>query len=302
MHIYSCTCTCTCTHINIRTHSHTNTHKHTQTHTNAHKHTQTHATNRRKIRTRVIAQILVYTQKRAKRSLSLCLMQLCRVEKLFHCVDSLIGLSLTPRSTTRCQQSAYTGLVTVAMKKLVGSLRPNFKALCGWDASKSTCTSLPMMISSSRQSFPSGHSSALASGMAYLSLFLSLVIIHSPKSRPGAFISSLLRPFVFFLPAALAVWVASTRLWDHFHRIEDVSVGLALGTAIAWVVASIHLPSHKSMPMGAGPGRPRLLGSLGGRERARTLQKQDQVPCQALTPSTQSHGTDLTPAKVDFSS
>ena len=62
--------------------------------------------------------------------------------------------------------------VTQSAKFYVGRLRPNFYAMCGFDASSLRCTNGIEMETEARLSFPSGHSSLSFAGSVCLVLFL----------------------------------------------------------------------------------------------------------------------------------
>jgi hypothetical protein len=62
--------------------------------------------------------------------------------------------------------------VNQTAKFYVGRLRPNFYAMCGFDASSLACTNGFEMEMEARMSFPSGHSSLSFAGAVCLVLFL----------------------------------------------------------------------------------------------------------------------------------
>ena len=113
-------------------------------------------------------------------------------------------------------------------------------------------------IADGRRSFPSGHSSTIFSGMAFLSLFLSAQTaawsFSTPiaAGKPWAVQSRLLRITVTLLPLAFATWVAVSRVEDYVssirlfeysvfkqilkrHNKEDVIVGSLIGIFTSFV-------------------------------------------------------------------
>jgi len=155
-------------------------------------------------------------------------------------LGATLGLSMLFTNTTKACVGKYRPdfvLRCFPSSAFPGSLPPNRTIVdpntlapqCDDDAD-------PYVLADGRKSFPSGHASLAAAGLAWLALSL-----HEYSTEYG-FISSkstlsswnctkrivlLLSFFVCFLLAAL---VAASRLQDNRHFPEDVLAGLALGS------------------------------------------------------------------------
>ena len=81
-----------------------------------------------------------------------------------HAFHALFGLT---------ESAALSYTMVVIGKKCAGSLRPCFKAMCGWDENLQACMGDYFAIRDARQSFPSGHAGAAAAGLGFLALFLN---------------------------------------------------------------------------------------------------------------------------------
>jgi diacylglycerol diphosphate phosphatase/phosphatidate phosphatase len=135
-----------------------------------------------------------------------------------------------------CEATAISVFITTAAKKMAGSLRPNFYALCGWNGT--ACTGPQIEVMSAYQSFPSGHASGAGAGLTYLALFLChLAAAHPIQTRFHDACLQLMR-LGALLPVLFAVWIAITRTIDYFHRFEDITAGLALGVGAAFASAA----------------------------------------------------------------
>lgn len=127
-----------------------------------------------------------------------------------------------------------TWLVTNVLKNAVGRPRPNFGLQCfpngvfKYDLNGNVACSVPRSdISSSCQSFPSGHASYTFAGMSYLCFVLSRkTLLFSHPARPFKLV------FVL-LPLAIATFVAVSRVTDYKHHWEDVVAGSLLGVVFA---------------------------------------------------------------------
>ena len=163
--------------------------------------------------------------------------------------------------------SAFVFLVTNAIKAAVGSLRPHFLAVClpDWSRVRCTdssglhevyvddffCTGKPSLIEEARRSFPSGHTSCSSCGLVFAVLYLQYRLVWqqgstAPKrhlrqkqTRWGVAAEQLYwvlqaaAPLVQFVLLMLALYVPSTRVVEHFHRIGDVLAGMAIGVFTA---------------------------------------------------------------------
>mmetsp|Transcript_26809 Transcript_26809/g.43776 ORF Transcript_26809/g.43776 Transcript_26809/m.43776 type:complete len:330 (-) Transcript_26809:738-1727(-) len=140
---------------------------------------------------------------------------------------------------------AATVLITELIKPLAGSLRPDFLDRCQLPGvcnvnqlhDISECTGNSSDILEGRKSFPSGHTSTSVYSGVFMSLFIYLVLFRVAKMRNGLVVPFTLhswRAIVILIPSVVAVFIASSRLFDSRHRIVDVLVGGLLGTAMAF--------------------------------------------------------------------
>jgi len=81
-----------------------------------------------------------------------------------HTYHALLGLA---------EGAALSYTIVVVGKKCAGSLRPCFKAMCGWDENLQACMGDHFAVRDARQSFPSGHSAAASAGLGFLALFIN---------------------------------------------------------------------------------------------------------------------------------
>ena len=114
------------------------------------------------------------------------------------------------------------------VKAQVGRLRPDFLARCM--PVDGACTGDALVVEEGRRSFPSGHSAISFSGLAYLTLVLLACVWHTPTPRAG----TLWKTIFVSLPWLLALWIALTRLQDHWHHWQDVLVGSLIGHVAAY--------------------------------------------------------------------
>lgn len=128
--------------------------------------------------------------------------------------------------------SAALGLsegCTVMIKLWVKRRRPNFYALCGFDSVTKKCMANLEHVREANFSFPSGHSSLVCCGMTFLVWYLHGTsgtannIRHIESSRLFSLV------FRTCLPGGWALFVAASRLVDHWHHPSDVLAGLGLG-------------------------------------------------------------------------
>lgn len=130
---------------------------------------------------------------------------------------------------------ALSGALTILYKRYCGFLRPNYLAGCGWSPSEQRCTQEYL---EGRVSFPSGHSSSSAAGATVLTLFVLRLLDRWASQARGAgttWAERVLR-CAAPLPAAVAGWVAASRVHDHWHHPADVAAGAALGATCAALV------------------------------------------------------------------
>jgi membrane-associated phospholipid phosphatase len=146
------------------------------------------------------SQFLVWT------SVYLPVLLVCMVTYLLHFKEGYRTRSSTSptsqTSTTRLNQwhkvsAALAGILdaisvsetsTQLLKLLIQQRRPNFYALCEFDATTKTCLTNPEQLRDANFSFPSVHSSLAACAMMYLACFalpkIIFVFIQSPLCRP----------------------------------------------------------------------------------------------------------------------
>lgn len=145
---------------------------------------------------------------------------------------------------------ASTKLITDSLKRLVGQPRPYFFAFCEWDDVARRCR---VNETEAYASFLSGHASLSFAAMAVVSIVWFRVWEAGQRLRPRSSSSgsgdveeadspatSPLRGWVgaiCSLPTLFAVWIAATRVQDYAHATTDVSIGAAVGLAMAalWV-------------------------------------------------------------------
>ena len=149
---------------------------------------------------------------------------------------------------------AMTLLVTLVLKKSVGSLRPNFLARCQPDAS-GACTGDPNLIRDGRDSFPSGHTSTAFVGGTYLSLYLW------GKLRPFRTGGALWKVLVILTPVVIASLVGASRIIDRRHRTEDVLAGALIGAGFAYLGYRMNYPNPWSKNAGKPLTRKRFVAT-----------------------------------------
>ena len=121
--------------------------------------------------------------------------------------------------------------LTRLLKGIVWRRRPNFYALCHFDADTMQCMGTLKQICQAQYSFPSGHSSLSACTMVFLCCYLCGRVQHSCY-----------RCIACTLFISWALFVASTRVHDHWHNPSDVLAGLLVGTLSALGVYRIFYP------------------------------------------------------------
>lgn len=139
--------------------------------------------------------------------------------------------------------AAFSGIYTslgvsmflTHMLKTVGRRRPKFYSMCQFDVDARQCTGTPEQICSAQFSFPSGHSSLAACSMVFLCCYCCGKLSSTRRSRTH-------RWLVCAVCGSWAVFVAWSRVADHWHNPTDVLAGLLLGTLTALAVYRVHYP------------------------------------------------------------
>lgn len=157
---------------------------------------------------------------------------------------------------------------TVLLKLYVRRRRPNFYALCGLAvdagndnnrpgaAGTARCTAETDHVVEGNLSFPSGHSSLVACGMAFLVWYLHgwSMTASASRRRQRVGISAMLLHTC--LPLGWALFVGASRLADHWHHPSDVVAGLILGVLAATVAYNHFYPPVWSSGEFVVPGVP----------------------------------------------
>ena len=143
-----------------------------------------------------------------------------------------------------CFVVCTVGTFTNLLKFSVGRPRPNMYAICGPNATLSTCTHVPRLQRyDTFASWPSGHASVAMSATSFLISFLH----HAAK--PSVPILTLV-----LLTLLAACLVGGTRIRDYKHHPDDVVSGFLLGL----VVEKAMWPFCKSLIFARqAPGQPR---------------------------------------------
>lgn len=153
------------------------------------------------------------------------------VARLAHFLASLSAIFAT---------IAASEMVTQTLKAIVARRRPNFYALCGFDAATKMCTGTPFWRCEAQHSFPSGHSSLTVCAATFLSLFWVSHILRRPRwSINGKRLAIVCTITPLY---GLALHVASTRLVDKFHHYDDVLAGCLLGVLVPTVTFHLFFP------------------------------------------------------------
>jgi len=166
--------------------------------------------------------------------------------------QALIGLLLALSIST---------LFSHFIKIFVGRYRPDFISVCNVDFARvqeiynsydisssfsygprnlfntSICLTAKEDLNEERKSFPSGHSSFSFSVMSYLSLYIAGQIHLLDKK------SYLWKYFVVSIPYFIAIFVATSRVFDYRHHWQDVTVGGIIGLFFGVVTYFYYFPS-----------------------------------------------------------
>eukprot|EP01083_Nonionella_stella_P134383 408946_1 len=158
------------------------------------------------------------------------------------------------------QAISTTFFITSVLKAVVGQPRPNFFAMCEWDADAEKCTAESFYRRhEARRSFPSGHASLSFASLGFVSLFLLYRLVEldgRPRFLDGSQRQWILpKVLLSFSPIFLAFFVSISRIFDHYHSASDVTAGAVLGLSIAAIFCRILQKSLKNR----GEPRPRSL-------------------------------------------
>lgn len=129
--------------------------------------------------------------------------------------------------------SRHDLFVTDMIKIYTSMPRPNFYDMCGFSKGTQSCeTTNAYNLTESQRAFPSGHASLAFSSMTILTLyFVGKVGIHHHDNNLS--IQSKFWYLVSFLPVMLAIFIAASRIHDHYHHPADVIAGAMIGIASA---------------------------------------------------------------------
>ena len=145
-------------------------------------------------------------------------------------------------------------LWTNIFKYYVGRLRPNFYEMCAFDKETLHCTADEHRIMSSRQSFPSGHSSRSFCGLLCVVLILlGRIGLGKNIGTIRASVRGKMLLLVSFAPLLLAFWCATSRLVDNWHHPGDIIAGTILGSICALISYHLFFPhilsEHAGIPL-----------------------------------------------------
>lgn len=136
---------------------------------------------------------------------------------------------------------------TNVLKIWVQRRRPSFYDLCGFNIQTLQCEASADYIKEANLSFPSGHSSMSCCGMTFLVWYFQGKI----KSR-----ERWVTMVIAVVPWGWAIFVAASRLVDHWHHPSDIVAGLGLGFATSTIAYHVWYPPVWSAS--AGIARPVL--------------------------------------------
>ena len=126
------------------------------------------------------------------------------------------------------------------VKNYVGYLRPNTYQMLGSENGDVTCSNGDINYSENwykvHHSFPSGHAVMGASVFFYLSLYL-LGKVQPCRPQDVSLNNFLidLMTFLSFTPYYFGIWVAASRVREHYHHPADIIMGLFIGTIFACI-------------------------------------------------------------------
>ncbi|KAH6609957.1 hypothetical protein Trco_003303 [Trichoderma cornu-damae] len=180
---------------------------------------------------------------------------------LFIPLGILIAYNTITRASTHKHEATYLSLaisivlssfITDIVKNAVGRPRPDLLARCQPSADTKpnvlvnidVCTAPDgHSLEDGWRSFPSGHSSFSFAGLGFLSLFLAGQL-HVFNYYTGG--RDLSRALICLFPLIGAALIAISRCEDYRHDVYDVSVGSALGMAVAYWSYRRHWPKLTS--------------------------------------------------------
>ena len=133
----------------------------------------------------------------------------------------------------------FSGCLTQVGKATFQRRRPNFYEMCQFDYETQQCLASNSQVCGAQYSFPSGQASMEGCAMMYLCCFFCGKIVSSSGNQRY-------KPLWCFLTCSgflsWAVFVAVTRVTDHWHNPGDVAAGLLLGGGTALTVYHIYYP------------------------------------------------------------
>ncbi|XP_070566089.1 phospholipid phosphatase 3-like [Ptychodera flava] len=155
----------------------------------------------------------------------------CTVHPIVANIYKMVGLYLFG--------AAVTYLFTLLVKRMVGSLRPNFMELCVPDYNCSSTHQTSSIVfdyectgkdgDRARESFPSNH----ASSAFFCLVFVAMYFEGRLKWRSARLVKPLLQCACLMGATAVAL----SRVYDFYNFVSDVIAGALLGAGIAILVA-----------------------------------------------------------------
>lgn len=189
------------------------------------------------------------------------------------CCNSRINLSIPSHRLLEAAAAASGLLTSVGISECLtrlgkasfGRRRPNFYDFCDFDYATRQCAAASERVCAAQHSFPSGHASLACCAMVYLSCFFGGKILSSSSSNNNRWCLQQRRHKMLWCTAvatlllSYAVFVAATRVTDHWHKPGDVLAGLLLGGATAFAVYHLYYPPLWNA---RAAGTPRTGGAL----------------------------------------
>ncbi|KOS21748.1 putative diacylglycerol pyrophosphate phosphatase 1 [Escovopsis weberi] len=207
------------------------------------------------------------------------------VYALFVPLGCLVTFNILARASVRKHEATYlcflvaitlTQVLVDVVKNAVGRPRPDLLARCRPSPNAAdpralvtiaACTApRDRVLEDGWRSFPSGHSSFSFAGLGFLSLFLAgqlHVFNHATARR------DLGRDLVCLAPLLGALLIAISRCQDYRHDVYDVTVGCAIGMAVAYWSYRRHWPPLSSPVCDEPRGPPPGLDAAPGWQRVR---------------------------------
>lgn len=124
-----------------------------------------------------------------------------------------------------------TMLFCAALKKVVARPRPDTISMCGGDGSYQRCHQILKGYDLANQfySFPSSHAAESIAAFIFLTMYIN------DLWQSG----SLIAEFIKLLPAALGIFIGTSRVWDRQCHVDDVAAGFLIGGLISSLVYKI---------------------------------------------------------------